>query len=125
MEVLHLRPQIPILQEFRRLDAPIPQRRLRPFVLQKLAPGALREAHLGLLFEVKVVILGIQRLGQVRHVSLRVQRLPRPRADAALAALEREEQRVEARRQLVGVVACNEPGLVVQVGALIGIRLLG
>lgn len=113
MVLAHLSPQIPILQEVSGLDLSVPQRRLRALVLEQLPAEARGEAHLGLLLEIELVVLGIESLRQVGDVALRVQRLPGPRADAPLAALEREQQRVEARRQLSGVDARDRAGLAV------------
>lgn len=52
-----------------------------------------------------------------------MQRLPGPRADAPLTTLEGEQERVEARRQLGSVDARDRSGLVVEVLALVRIRL--
>jgi hypothetical protein len=76
-----------------------------------------------LMLFVKHVVLFIQSTLEIPHVALRMQLLPRPRADSAFTALERKKQTVESGGELVDGPMGNSSVGVVQVVELVGVVL--
>jgi len=81
-------PLIPLLPPSHRLQ--------RPLNAQNLSFGTLIKANLFLLLQVKHIVSLMHSIFQVAYIALGMQFLPWPRAHAAFAALEREEEGVEA-----------------------------
>lgn len=74
--------------------------RQRALGRRDVALQALGKSHLLLLVQEEMVVAPVQGLAQVLDVALREECLPRLPAGLALAALEGEQQGVEAGREL-------------------------
>ena len=81
-------PLIPLLPPSHRLK--------RPLDLQNLTHRTLIKANLRLLLQVKHIVPSMHSIFQITYIALWMQFLPRSRAHTAFAALEREEEGVEA-----------------------------
>jgi hypothetical protein len=77
-----------------------------------------------LMLFVKRIVSSRQSILEIMHITLGMQLLPWPGANAAFAALEREEQAVESGGELVDGPVGESAVAVVEVVELVGVVLM-
>lgn len=97
----------------------------RPLKRQHLALDTLRKRNLMLVLQIKRIVARTQRVFQIPHMTSRMQFLPGAGTGPAFAALEREQQSVEAGCKGVDGPRVDCAVRVVKVGELVGVRLYG